>query len=201
MGQCTKHGVNIKRVRLSHIADAATACGQNVEIIVNCTGLGAYALGGVEDTAMIPIRGQVAVVSQNSSFMTCVSGTEGFEDELTYAMTRAAGGGTIVGGSYTVVAFGDMAERAVPDEAQTRRILQRWHHVDSAAQNKGPVTILGHHVGFRPSRAGSVRLELEGRGLQQIVHCYGHGGFGYQTSWGCAEEVHRIVVDLASEIQ
>lgn len=172
-----------------------------MDVTVNCTGLGAHALGGVEDTAMIPIRGQVAVISQSSSFMTCVSGTEGYDDELTYAMTRAAGGGTIVGGSYTVVALEDMAERAVPDEEQTRRILRRWSQFDPAAQKQGPATILGHHVGFRPSRAGSVRLELESRESQQIVHCYGHGGFGYQTSWGCAGEVHRIIVDSADRIR
>ena len=39
-----------------------------------------------------------------------------------------------------------------------------------------------------------VRLEAEGR----TVHCYGHGGAGVTLSWGCAEEVSRLVGQLGS---
>jgi D-amino-acid oxidase len=32
-----------------------------------------------------------------------------------------------------------------------------------------------------------------------VVHNYGHGGFGYQTSWGCAEDVVGIVKRVLGE--
>jgi D-amino-acid oxidase len=45
-------------------------------------------------------------------------------------------------------------------------------------------------VGLRPFRNGSVRLELDDRG---ILHNYGHGGSGVLLSWGCASRVHQIL--------
>ncbi len=47
-------------------------------------------------------------------------------------------------------------------------------------------------MGLRPVRS-SVRLEAEGR----VVHCYGQGGAGVTLSWGCADEVVRLVGELA----
>jgi D-amino-acid oxidase len=34
-----------------------------------------------------------------------------------------------------------------------------------------------------------VRLERVG----DVVHCYGHGGCGVTVSWGCADDVVRLV--------
>jgi D-amino-acid oxidase len=48
--------------------------------------------------------------------------------------------------------------------------------------------ILRHKVGLRPARP-EVRLERVG----DLVHCYGHGGAGVTLSWGCADEVARLV--------
>lgn len=52
--------------------------------------------------------------------------------------------------------------------------------------------VLEEGCGLRPARAGSVRIELEwfedlkGKRTVPVVHNYGHGGFGYQSSWGSA---------------
>ena len=54
---------------------------------------------------------------------------------------------------------------------------------------------VGSAVGLRPARS-EVRLELtrlvDG---QPVVHNYGHGGSGFTLSWGCADEVARLVLD------
>jgi len=56
--------------------------------------------------------------------------------------------------------------------------------------------IIGGTVGLRPSRS-EVRLEVEDIGDRKVVHNYGHGGAGVTLSWGCAEEVVRLVAQSA----
>jgi D-amino-acid oxidase len=47
--------------------------------------------------------------------------------------------------------------------------------------------IISRNIGLRPSRKGGVRIEVEKRrdawGQVPVVHCYGHAGAGYQSSW------------------
>jgi hypothetical protein len=62
--------------------------------VINCTGLLASKLGGVEDKSVVPARGQTVLVRNDPGFMGCVSGTDdgvGGDDELIYFMKRAAG--------------------------------------------------------------------------------------------------------------
>jgi D-amino-acid oxidase len=62
--------------------------------VINCTGLLASKLGGVEDKNVVPARGQTVLVRNDPGFMGCVSGTDdgvGGDDELVYFMKRAAG--------------------------------------------------------------------------------------------------------------
>ena len=54
--------------------------------------------------------------------------------------------------------------------------------------------ILEHKVGLRPGRP-AVRLEGEQRPDGLVIHNYGHGGAGVTLSWGCAEDVVRLVSD------
>ena len=75
-------------------------------------------------------------------------------------------------------------------------------------------SLLLDQVGLRPSRKGGIRLEVDSKlscrqqhgdsplhlitatvaaGGLLVVHNYGHGGYGFQSSWGCA----RSVVELA----
>jgi D-amino-acid oxidase len=69
------------------------------------------------------------------------------------------------------------------DAALTEGILDRCRRFGFDPGNS-----LGARTGLRPAR-GEVRLERERR----FVHNYGHGGAGYTLSWGCAEEVARLV--------
>jgi D-amino-acid oxidase len=91
--QCLKNGAIIKRGIVTHIADAADLhhSGKKADIIINCTGLGAQKLGGVEDKIVYPARGQIVVVRNDPKIMTSVSGTDDGSDETTYIMQRAAG--------------------------------------------------------------------------------------------------------------
>lgn len=64
---------------------------QKAGVIINCTGLSASKLGGVEDKTVIPARGQTVIVRNDPGVMVCTSGTDDGEEELLYIMRRAAG--------------------------------------------------------------------------------------------------------------
>ena len=52
--------------------------------------------------------------------------------------------------------------------------------------------IVGSAVGLRPSRY-ELRLELEIINNKKVIHNYGHGGAGVTLSWGCADEVVKLL--------
>ena len=55
------------------------------------------------------------------------------------------------------------------------------------------LSIIRHNVGLRPLRDGGVRLEKEKIKGVWVVHNYGHGGYGYQSSYGCSLVAARLV--------
>ncbi|KAF4817610.1 D-amino-acid oxidase [Colletotrichum tropicale] len=108
---------------------------------------------------------------------------------------RAAGGGTILGGTYDIGNWNSQ-----PDPNTALRIMQRI--VDLCPEIAGGKGIAGldvvrHGVGFRPWRKGGLRLEEEKLDNQTwIIHNYGHSGWGYMGSYGCAEGVVEMVNKL-----
>jgi D-amino-acid oxidase len=161
-------GVRVEQVELNALSDAP--------VVVNCTGLGACDLVG--DASMMPVRGQVVVVSQVGVERWTLDGSG-----LTYVVPRSRDivvGGTDVEGEWDV--------RPDPDVAAA--ILSR---ATSLVPELATAEVLGHRVGLRPARP-EVRLELERSASGgRVVHCYGHGGAGVTVSWGCAEEVLALL--------
>ncbi|KAL5320608.1 hypothetical protein ACEPPN_011418 [Leptodophora sp. 'Broadleaf-Isolate-01'] len=193
VGQCARNGCTLKRANLKHISDAAELhhSGKKVDVIVNCTGLLASKLGGVMDKKIVPARGQVVVVRNDPGFMMGISGTDDAEDELSYMMTRAAGGGTVLGGTYQLGNW-----ESQPDPSTATRIMKRAVELCPALTGgKGieALDIIRHGVGLRPTRSSGVRIEKEKIGDTWVVHNYGHGGWGYQSSYGCSEAAKGLV--------
>ncbi|RMZ76253.1 hypothetical protein DV738_g5060, partial [Chaetothyriales sp. CBS 135597] len=186
VSQCLKNGVTFQRGVFKHVLDAAapTSLMPKVDLVVNCTGLGAASLGGVQDKTVVPARGQIVVVRNSAGAMVDVSGTDDGDDEACYIMTRAAGGGTVLGGSYQKGKW-----ESQPDPNLAIRIMKRA--VQACPQLTGGkgiehLDIIRHGVGLRPVREAGTRIEKEHKGNVQIVHNYGAGGAGYQSSYGCA---------------
>jgi D-amino-acid oxidase len=146
------------------------------ELIVNCTGIGARILS--EDETVIPVRGQVIYIEQDPGFGRFDQQPE----TLTYTIPRR-----------DVTVLGGTAQKGDWDpnirEKDTEYILSKcealWPDLDRTK-------IVGHAVGLRPSRY-EVRLELENIDSRTIIHNYGHGGAGVTLSWGCADEVVRLL--------
>lgn len=199
VGQCIKAGVMLNRGIVSHVAEAASLhhTGKPADVVINCTGLSAGKLGGVEDPTIFPGRGQIVVVRNDPGVMTTISGTDDGSDEATYIMQRAVGGGTILGGC---LQKGDWESQ--PDPNLALRIMKRC--VDLCPQlTKGKgieaLSVIRHGVGLRPMRKDGPRVEKEKIANVWVVHNYGHGGYGYQSSYGCATEVEMLIESILKE--
>ncbi len=144
------------------------------DVVVNATGLGARELTG--DRQLAGVRGQVVRVADPG--LPGWTLDEDHPDGMVYVVPRGTDvvcGGTAVDGDETTGL----------DPAEAERILARCRELVPALAG---APVLGHAVGVRPARP-AVRLERDG----DVVHCYGHGGAGVTLSWGCADEVARLV--------
>ncbi|KAM7186327.1 ALG3 domain containing protein [Rhypophila sp. PSN 637] len=209
VGQCAKLGVVFKRATLKHISEAKklSHTGKPADIIVNATGLLACRLGGVMDSKVHPARGQIVVVRNESgepaeqgtgTMMVTTSGNDDGEDQLTYVMQRAVGGGTILGGTYQKDNWD-----ANPDPNIALGIMKRTVEImPELTGGKGidGLDVIRHGVGLRPYRDGGVRIEKENVDGTWVVHNYGHAGWGYQGSYGCAEKVVELVDEIAGPL-
>ncbi len=174
------------------------ANGGKVDVVVNASGLLACRLGGVLDGKVYPARGQIVVVrNEAGGVMTTVSGCEDGEEELVYVMQRALGGGTVLGGTYM---RGNWEANADPNIAV--RIMKRAveiHPELTGGKGVEALDIIRHGVGLRPAREGGVRIEKEVIDGTWVVHNYGHAGWGYQGSYGCAERVVELVDEIVAQ--
>jgi D-amino-acid oxidase len=201
VSQCLKNGVTFRRAVFSHISEASSSGFgpgfAKVDLVVNCTGLGASQLGGVADKSVFPARGQIVVVRNDAGKMLDVSGTDDGDSEACYVMTRAAGGGTILGGSYQL---GNWDSQVDPNLAI--RIMERAIKLcPTLTGGKGikDLDIIRHGVGLRPVRSCGTRVEKERIDGVWIVHNYGAGGAGYQSSYGCAQAAVDLIEAAMAE--
>ncbi|KAA1423801.1 FAD-binding oxidoreductase [Mumia zhuanghuii] len=169
-------GGTVTRMALSALPPGADA-------VVNASGLGSRLLAG--DPSTTPVRGQVlrlpAVAGVDEVLLADRPG------ETTYVVPR--GDDVIVGGTSDHGEW-DLAPRT----EDTTAILARAVALVPALAG---APVLGVRVGLRPGRP-TVRLEREDRaGASPVIHCYGHGGAGVTTSWGCAEEVASLLDAVA----
>lgn len=144
------------------------------QLVVNATGLAARHFAA--DPGVAPVRGQVVVVEQ-------------FGLEEWWLDSADPAGPTYVVPREREVVVGGTAEEGewsrTPDPATAGEMLRRGSRLVPALAS---ARVLRHRVGLRPARP-DVRVERVG----DVVHCYGHGGAGVTVSWGCADEVRRLV--------
>lgn len=159
--------VEIQGVRRQDVAGLAG------DLIVNCTGFGARALFG--DDELHPGYG-ISLVSARPPIDRAIAAARDPES-LMYVIPRTDD--CILGGYDQPVA---------PPESEVAAILARCR----AAVPEISGEIRAVRRGIRPVRH-AVRLELAAFEGRMIVHNYGHGGAGFTVSWGCGEEVGRVV--------
>lgn len=168
-------------VRSGYVGEPADAF-EDVDVVVNCTGLGARELVG--DESLTPVRGQVIVVAQFG--LTEWRLDQNDPGRLSYVVPR--GDTVLLGGT---AEEGD--EELTVSAPTAADILERCTALVPAIEG---ARVLGHRVGLRPGRP-TVRLETELTGHGPVVHCYGHGGAGVTLSYGCADDVAELVSELS----
>jgi len=159
-GRVEALGGTITRLNLSRLPPGA-------DLVVNCSGLGSRLLAG--DRTVTPVRGQLLYVDGVALDRWVLDGSG-----PTFAIPRSRD--IVVGGT---AEEGDWSRTASPDT--TAEILVR---VSRLVPELAGATVRRVRVGLRPVRPG-VRVER----VEDVVHCYGHGGAGVTLSWGCADEV------------
>src|SRR5438552_5862764 len=163
-------------VRFENLEDVDPA----FDLVINCAGIGAREL--VQDIDLQPHRGQVAIVPKIDN-LPCAIVCD--DPPLMYAIPRT--NDCVFGG--TNESSNDLAV----DLAVTSRIVGECSRVLKIENPR----VLRERVGLRPFRKSGVRLESEKlRDGRTVIHNYGHGGSGFTLSWGCAEAVSQIAMEV-----
>jgi D-amino-acid oxidase len=156
-------------------------------LVVNCAGLGARELLG--DRELVPSRGQVVRIRATRQWQSILDHVILDDSDpviVTYIVPRIHDivlGGTAIEGE----------ESTEPDDAITDAILARCAALVPELAALAPADIMSVAVGLRPTRP-TIHLEREQITPERaVIHNYGHGGAGVTLSWGCAEEVARLV--------
>ncbi|GHJ84687.1 hypothetical protein NliqN6_1089 [Naganishia liquefaciens] len=189
--------------------------GKTVDLVVNCSALGSRSLIGVEDETVYPVKGQTVLVKA-PGVKTCYMHSESKPNAKTakpkppsYIIPRPGPGDQVIlGGTYLVNDYSTQ-----PDSHRAREILQECYRLcpalaGPAGKSWQDIAVISHNVGLRPGRADGPRVELETRKMDGsskllhpkggaiwgkdasvgVIHAYGVGGAGYQSSWGIAEK-------------
>ncbi len=168
------------------------------DLIVNCTGLGAYELAGDKD--LCPHRGAVIRVDNTGAAMPriraahCVANDSSTDHQDMIFVVPRGNDRLLLGG---LVEPDEWGTNVGLDYAPIRDLLRRNVEflpilADAKLDQADPV-----RVGLRPFRGQSVRLEHEAG--TRIIHNYGHGGAGVTLSWGCAEHVAQLASRLLDD--
>lgn len=163
------------------------------DAIIHCAGLGARELAS--DPAVAPMRGQVLHVPNDIALDVALV-EEPAEGLAAYIFPYP--NHIVLGGTYERDQWAEQT-----DEPTLERIIQRCRRLLDRAGLPGADRLARSRLravaGLRPARVAAgddeaVRLErsrtADGRPL---IHNYGHGRAGITLSWGCAEDVVRLV--------
>ncbi|KAI6045244.1 hypothetical protein EDC04DRAFT_3137196 [Pisolithus marmoratus] len=202
------NGGAIVRAQLQHITQAMhggiSGLPRKPDAIVVCVGLGARFLGGIEDKDLYPVRGQtIALRAPWVKYGRTLSAADG---SYFYLMPRVTGD-VLVGGirvandwfpapreqdrDYVLAGVLAICPELAPPEIRAERM--------PTIDDPRPL-IAEEGCGLRPGRKGGIRLETEWFEASPqtqipVVYNYGHGGMGFQSSWGSAS----IALDLLEE--
>jgi D-amino-acid oxidase len=170
-----------------------------VEVIVNCSGLGSVELAG--DATLSPHRGALIRVQNEGSSMPRITTVHAVandaasdEQDMIFIVPKGEDR-LLLGGLVEPDEWG--VDIDLDNYQPVRDMLRRCIEFLPVLAQAKIVESEPVRAGLRPFRTHSVRVEAEPG--TRIVHNYGHGGAGVTLSWGCADDVARLVERLAGK--
>ncbi|THV02737.1 FAD dependent oxidoreductase [Dendrothele bispora CBS 962.96] len=185
----------------------------NVDVIVNATGHGGIELAS--DKTCYPIRGGlIRVINDGKDFpkidhaLAITADAAGSMNEIVFIVPR----------NDNILLLGGIAEPYEStldytlDTPIIKRMRERCERFYPPLKNARIDPDYPLAQGLRPFRQSNVRIERELRFHQElfrgglimrpsrIVHSYGHGGAGWSLSFGCANDVLRLVEEALLDV-
>ncbi|KAJ2966136.1 hypothetical protein NQ176_g10289 [Zarea fungicola] len=166
----------------------------NVGLVVNASGM------GFGDSKCFPTRGQTVLTNLEATGGTVTRQNK--DGSWSFIIPRFLNGGTVIGGTKQ-----PRDSSSEVDPATRELLLRNACTIESytlpSSQAIDTAKVIADIVGLRPTREGGMRIEAErnkddSNGVgpsRQVVHAYGAGGRGFETSWGVAELVAELVAD------
>lgn len=162
-------------------------------IVVNCWGIGGGKIGGEE---MVAVRGVIVRVRRPEGVGYVINedmndGVLAGNGLIAYCIPRGKDEYSLGGTALK----GDWREEVTEDEKRGVKEM-----AGRLIKGIAEMEEIGTWAGLRPLRKDGrarVGVQTEGIGTELVVVAnYGHGGNGVTTSWGCAEEVVKIVKEV-----
>ena len=189
-GEVKKAGIQVFKERIEadlYSQQEALKSRFDVDIIVNCSGLGSKELVEPE---VYPLRGALIRIHNDGETVPvieeayCVTHSDELPGQnMIYIIPR--GGNFVLLGGLAEPNEWDLSIN-IQNYAAIRRMWERCVEFLPKLKNARIDENCPVKTGLRPMRPDNVRLEIDDCG---IAHNYGHGGSGVTFSWGCAEEL------------